>query len=52
MKKENNFDTELQKVIEILKDRNVTEEGKEKIYDEFLSKYPYFNSSKLDKYFI
>ena len=41
-----------QKLIEILQDRNVTEEGKEKVYDDFLRDYPFYDSSKLDRYFL
>ena len=41
-----------QKLIELLQDRNVTEEGKEKVYDDFLRDYPFYDRSKLDRYFL
>jgi len=41
-----------QKLIEILTDKNVTEEGKEKVYDDFLRDFPFYDSSKLDRYFL
>lgn len=50
--KSNDVYTDLEKLERILQDKNVTEEGKERKYDEFVSKYPYFNTSRLDKYFI
>ena len=47
----NNFDNELKKVIELLQDKNVKLSARETLYNEFCSKYPYFDSSRLDKYF-
>ena len=41
-----------QQLIEILTDRNVTEEGKENVYDDFLRDFPFYDSSKLDRYFL
>lgn len=46
------FERDLEKTIELLQDNNVTEEGKEKVYDAFVEKYPYFETTKLDKYFM
>ena len=39
------------KLIELLQDSNVTEDGKEKVYDDFLRDFPFYDSLKLDKYF-
>lgn len=42
------FEQDLQNVINILKDSNVSYQAKERIYNDFLEYYPYFDSSKLD----
>lgn len=47
-----NFEKDYNKLVEILQDKNVTESGKENVYDNFCRNYPYFDTSKLDKYFI
>ena len=46
------FEKDYNKLVEILQDSNVTENGKEKVYDNFCRKYPFFDTSKLDRYFI
>lgn len=45
------FNQRLEQVIAILKDKNVTPQGKENVYNDFLEEYPYFDSSKLDNLF-
>ena len=46
------FNKDLEKTIELIKDKNVREEAKWEIVDDFCSIYIYFDSSKFDKYFI
>lgn len=44
------FEENFNRVVELLKDRNVTLNGKCQIIDDFCQEYPYFNSSRFDKY--
>ena len=45
-----NFDERLKQVVAILKDRNVTEMGKENVLNDFLEEYENFDSTYFDKY--
>ena len=44
------FEERLQQVVSILKDRNVTEIGKENVLNDFLEEYENFDSTYFDKY--
>lgn len=45
------FDVRLAKTEELLKDKNVAQDAKERTYDEFIHDYPYYDTSKLDNLF-
>ena len=47
-----NFGKDLEKTIELIKDKNVTEEARMDLVEDFCSVYVNFDSSKFDKYFI
>ena len=45
-----NFDERLKQVVTILKDRNVTEMGKENVLNDFLEEYENFDSTYFAQY--
>lgn len=47
-----NFEKDLNKTIELISDKNVREEAKYDLVDDFCSVYVNFDSSRFDKYFI
>ena len=47
-----NFDKDLEKTIELIKDKNIKEEARIELVEDFCSVYINFDSSKFDKYFI
>lgn len=46
------FKEALEKTIELLKDKNITFDVRCNIADDFCSYYPYFDSSRFNKYFL
>ena len=44
------FEERLKQVVSILKDRNVSEIGKENVLNDFLEEYENFDSTYFDKY--
>ena len=47
-----NFDKDLEKTIELVKDKHITEDARIDLLEDFCSVYINFDSSKFDKYFI
>ena len=50
--KKGNFYKFLLKTIELVKDKNITEDARIDLVEDFCSVYINFDSSKFDKYFI
>lgn len=49
--KELKFDDALKRTIELLKDKNIKEEAKFDLVEDFCQVHQYFDSSRFDKYF-